>query len=101
MYANRTKGQKMFFTTTKPCSKKNCCRKDEKGSVFGSDSTPTFEEIKQAIRELAYSKWEEAGKPDGKDDEFWAEAEKEMFGENPLAAGGYIFNSIIVKPSVS
>jgi len=49
----------------------------------------TFECLRQQIRELAYRKWEESNKPCGKDKEFWVEAEKELFGENPLKDGGY------------
>lgn len=30
------------------------------------------------IEELAYSKWEQAGRPDGSGDFFWLEAEKEL-----------------------
>ena len=30
------------------------------------------------IRELAYYKWEAAGRPDGQDAQFWDEAEKEV-----------------------
>jgi len=31
-----------------------------------------------AVRELAYSKWEGAGRPDGDGVEYWVEAEKEV-----------------------
>jgi hypothetical protein len=34
--------------------------------------------IQQQIRELAYFKWEEAGRPDEMHDHFWLEAEKEV-----------------------
>ena len=49
----------------------------------------TYESIRQQIRELAYQKWEQAGHPWGRDKEFWVEAEKELFGEEPLKYGGY------------
>jgi len=49
----------------------------------------TYETLRQQVRELAYKKWEEAGSPWGRDKEFWIEAEQELFGENPLALGGY------------
>jgi hypothetical protein len=49
----------------------------------------TYESIRQQIRELAYLKWEQANCPWGKDKEFWIEAEKELFGEEPLKHGGY------------
>ena len=34
--------------------------------------------MEQAIRELAYSKWEEAGHPPGDGVNFWLEAETEL-----------------------
>lgn len=53
----------------------------------------TYESLRQKVRELAYSKWEQAGHPWGRDKEFWIEAEKELFGENPLVNGGYRIKS--------
>ena len=35
------------------------------------------EQRQAAIRETAYHKWESAGKPSGRDLEFWLEAERE------------------------
>lgn len=32
----------------------------------------------QSIRELAYAKWEAAGRPDGDGVQFWLEAEREL-----------------------
>jgi hypothetical protein len=49
----------------------------------------TFETLKQQVRELAYKKWEESGRPWGRDKEFWVTAEKELFGDEPLRSGGY------------
>ena len=34
--------------------------------------------------EIAYLKWEQAGKPEGRDIEFWIEAEKEVNKKEPL-----------------
>jgi hypothetical protein len=34
--------------------------------------------LHRQISELAYLKWEGSGRPEGKDDEFWREAEKEL-----------------------
>ena len=31
-----------------------------------------------SIRDRAYRKWEDAGRPEGRDQEFWAEAEREV-----------------------
>ena len=36
------------------------------------------ETLHRQISELAYLKWEGSGRPEGKDDEFWREAEKEL-----------------------
>lgn len=39
----------------------------------------------QEIRQTAYRKWEQAGKPEGQEMEFWLDAEREM-EENQRAA---------------
>lgn len=39
-------------------------------------SYPTEEQIRQRAHEL----WEEAGRPDGRDQEFWRRAERELQG---------------------
>lgn len=36
----------------------------------------------EVVRQRAYQKWENAGKPDGDGTPFWLEAEKEMGREN-------------------
>jgi len=41
-------------------------------------SLPTADEIRQ----LAYEKWEAAGKPPGDGSEFWLQAEKELVDRN-------------------
>lgn len=80
----------MFFTITKPKNKLNknapCIQEENKTKQAVKI---TYEDLRQQIRELAYQKWEEAGRPWGRDKEFWVEAEKELFGENPLEHGGY------------
>lgn len=58
-------------------------------SVPKNKTAITYESVRQQIRELAYQKWEQAGCPWGRDKEFWVEAEKELFGEEPLKCGGY------------
>jgi hypothetical protein len=35
----------------------------------------------QAIRERAHKLWEKAGKPEGKEDHFWLEAERQLAEE--------------------
>jgi hypothetical protein len=37
-------------------------------------------EIEHGVRELAYRLWEQAGRPDGRSDEFWFLAQQEMYG---------------------
>ena len=37
-----------------------------------------MEEDKQGIRERAHKLWEAAGKPEGKEEHFWLEAEREL-----------------------
>lgn len=49
-------------------------------------------EALQSIREMAYRFWEEAGRPDGRSDEFWSEAEQRYCAlnhcaDNPDVAG--------------
>jgi hypothetical protein len=42
-------------------------------------SEPTEQEItEQEIRECAHRLWEQAGKPEGREDEFWHAAEQEL-----------------------
>ena len=36
--------------------------------------------VQQDLQELAYFRWLHAGKPEGRDIEFWCAAEREMFG---------------------
>lgn len=50
----------------------------------------TFEDLTNEVRELAYAKWEEAGRPEGDGNQFWISAETELFGPNPLKSGGYV-----------
>jgi hypothetical protein len=35
----------------------------------------------EKIRELAHKLWEQAGKPEGKEDQFWFEAERQLAEE--------------------
>jgi hypothetical protein len=44
----------------------------------------------ERVKMLAYLKWEQAGKPIGKDLEFWIEAEKEL--EEVCIFGHYVGN---------
>jgi hypothetical protein len=37
-----------------------------------------MEEDQQAIRERAHQLWEAAGRPEGKEDQFWLEAERQL-----------------------
>jgi hypothetical protein len=38
-------------------------------------------EDQQAIRERAHKLWEQAGKPEGKEDQFWFDAERQLAEE--------------------
>jgi Protein of unknown function (DUF2934) len=51
------------------------------GETMGSK--PPVNESKQehAIREKAYLLWEKAGRPHGRDVEFWHKAKKEVLGQ--------------------
>lgn len=40
------------------------------------------EPSEQEIRERAHQLWERAGKPEGRDDEFWQAAEQELRNED-------------------
>jgi hypothetical protein len=52
--------------------------------------TQTYESaIEDLIRNRAYEKWESAGRPMGRDVEFWHEAEEELLlGKQPAQASG-------------
>jgi hypothetical protein len=45
-------------------------------------------ETEQKIRELAYDKWEQAGKPDCNCERYWLEAEHEYLAEHPEDIAG-------------
>lgn len=50
-----------------------------------------MESMEKMIRELAYELWEQAGRPEGRSDEFWFAARyecerREETGETPLGA---------------
>ena len=38
--------------------------------------------IHEAVAARAYELWEKAGKPEGRDEEFWRSAEQELLNEN-------------------
>ena len=45
-------------------------------------AAPAEKPSEERIRELAYQKWEEAGRPPGDGVEFWLAAEQEIVGQN-------------------
>lgn len=48
-------------------------------AVQPAQASPSYEsEIEAMIRLRAYQKWEEAGKPVGRDTQFWLQAEEEL-----------------------
>lgn len=51
------------------------CLDPTEGQVFHERPSDDFD---MAIRELAYSKWEAAGFPEGDGFDFWLEAEREL-----------------------
>lgn len=76
----------MFFTT-KTKEEKTTQQTSVLGSIFDTVAPAkeeeatcgsAFDATSQKIRELAYKKWEDAGAPWGRDDEFWGEAEREL-----------------------
>lgn len=46
----------------------------------------------EAIKELSYYKWENAGRPEGRSEEFWVEAEKEYFSTAPYYTVPYMIH---------
>lgn len=42
--------------------------------------------MSQAVKDLAYRLWEEAGKPDGRDQDFWLQAEAALSKPKSKAA---------------
>ncbi len=49
------------------------------------------DQIERQIRARAYELWEAAGKPEGREHEFWYQAERELTGEatdNPDESSG-------------
>ena len=45
-------------------------------------------DIEDAIRDQAYRLWEQAGRPEGRHEEFWFAARQEMVGEADAAGSG-------------
>jgi hypothetical protein len=49
------------------------------GSVYlATESRPMTKPTEEQIRVRAHELWEQAGKPAGREDEFWHQAEKEL-----------------------
>jgi hypothetical protein len=46
---------------------------------------PSTEQEQQVIREAAYRRWEEAGRPEGDGVEFWLEAERDHVAQQPYS----------------
>lgn len=51
--------------------------------VPGSQNNPVTHEAHERISRRAYQMWEEAGRPEGRSDEYWLRAEREERGETP------------------
>ncbi len=58
------------------------CESTAEKLVAACQTTEQFlDACEEAIRELAYLKWEEAGCPSGDGHDFWLEAEREVIAE--------------------
>jgi hypothetical protein len=51
-----------------------------RGRAYSSEETPMENPTKEQIIHRAYELWEQAGKPEGRDQEFYHQAEKELKG---------------------
>jgi hypothetical protein len=51
-----------------------------RGRTYSSEETPMENPTKEQIIHRAYELWEQAGKPEGRDQEFYHQAEKELKG---------------------
>lgn len=51
------------------------------------DEIPSFNKLRQLVRQRAYKLWE-VEKPEGKDQDFWLEAERQLF--KGFVEGGYV-----------
>jgi hypothetical protein len=47
------------------------------------DQETTKEPTKEQVTRRAYQLWEQAGKPEGRDEEFYHQAERELAGKAP------------------
>lgn len=56
-------------------------------AFFTPDEVPTLEECQQNIRERAFQLWKDAGEPETEGQEYWYQAEQELYGG--LTQGGY------------
>jgi hypothetical protein len=48
------------------------------GSTSQTESRPMSKPTEEQIKIRAHELWEQAGKPEGREDEFWHQAEKEL-----------------------
>jgi hypothetical protein len=53
------------------------------GRAYSSKETPMEHPTKEQIIHRAYELWEQAGKPERRDQEFYHQAEKELNGAQP------------------
>ena len=63
----------------RPASKPPCPPRVGRAS---REETPLSDPTEQEIRERAHRLWEQAGKPEGREDEFWQAAEQELRNED-------------------
>lgn len=65
---------------------------------FDHDGVPTFDELRQLIRELAHSLWERAGRPADDGSHFWLKAERVLFNGIDEKGGYRIYVRDRTKP---
>lgn len=46
-----------------------------------------MEKDERKIRQRAYEMWDRDGRPDGRSEDYWLQAERELAGSDPTAAG--------------
>jgi hypothetical protein len=63
------------------CGERSIDQQPDQAQGSGTGSPPTPDEIRQ----LAYEKWEAAGKPPGDGTDFWLQAEKELLDRDRIA----------------
>jgi hypothetical protein len=80
--------RRMLEGTHQQMSVKECQESFHHSKKLKVDGPVTFLQLEHEVRQLAYNKWEKAGRPPGDGKCFWHAAEEELFGPQPFD-GGY------------